>query len=129
MLVNGRAAEAGADGAILVCDGIVTEGTHTNVHLIKDGALYTHPADEHILAGVTRGIVLAHSEKLGVAVHEEAFSPDALFEADEVFVTSSVLGVRRVEAIDGVAVGNRAPEVFFAIADAYRKRFSEETNA
>ncbi len=129
VLCNERAKRAGADGAILVRDGFVTEGTHTNVHLLKGGTLYTHPADERILAGVTRGIVLNFCETLCIPVSETAFPPDALFTADEVFVTSSVLGIRRVERVDGVPVGGRAPERFGAICAAYEQRFSEETNA
>ena len=129
VLLNDRARRAGADGAILVRDGIVTEGTHTNVHLLKDGALYTHPADRRILAGVTRGIVLDLSRQLGVSVSETAFPAEALFTADEVFVTSSVLGIRRVSRIDGVSVGGKAQDAFDAIQNAYQQRFFRETDA
>lgn len=129
VLSNERAKRAGADGAILVRDGVVTEGTHTNVHIIKDGTLYTHPADEWILAGVTRGIVLKLCKALSIPVRETSFLREAMFTADEVLITSSILGVKRVERIDGVPVGGRAQEVFSAICAAYEQRFSEETNA
>ena len=127
VLANERAKEAGADEAVFVRDGLVTEGSHTNVFVLKDGTLFTHPADEHILAGVTRAILLRIAKGAGVPAAEQAFSKEALFSADEVIISSSTLGIRRAETIDGAAVGGKAGALFGTLLQAYETVFNGET--
>ncbi len=129
VLASEHAKERGADEAVFVREGFVTEGAHTNVHILKDGVLYTHPTDERILAGVTRAILLGLCETLGVPVSERAFPKEALFSADEVLISSSTLGVRRATSVDGTPVGQRAEALFQAILAAYRQRFEREMRA
>ena len=107
----------------------MTEGAHTNIHILKDGVLYTHPANERILPGVTRAILLELCEQLEIPAAERAFEKEALFSADEVLITSSTLGVRRAESVDGVPVGNRAQALYAALAKAYQQRFFRELQA
>ena len=126
VLANERAKECGADEAVFVRNGLVTEGSHTNVHILKDGVLYTHPTDRYILPGVTRAILLGLCKGCSIPVSEQAFAKDALFSADEVLITSSTLGVRRAETIDGIAVGGRDEARYQRILQAYERRFSEE---
>lgn len=121
-----RAKEQGADEAVFVRDGIVTEGSHTNVHILKDGVLYTHPADELILSGVTRAILFDLCAACGIPALERAFTREALMRADEVLITSSTLGVRRAVSVDGVPVGQKADALFHALASAYERRWREE---
>ncbi len=126
VLANERAKECGADEAVFVRNGFVTEGSHTNVHILKDGVLCTHPTDRYILPGVTRAILLGLCKECSIPVSEQAFAKDALFSADEVLITSSTLGVRRAETIDGIAVGGRDEARYQRILQAYERRFSEE---
>lgn len=126
VLANERAKEAGADEAVFVRDGVVTEGSHTNLHIIKNGTLYTHPADRRILAGVTRAILLELCKKNGVPTAERAFTPEEMLCADEVLVSSSTLGVRRAESIDGIAVGGKAEALLRRLIRAYTERFDGE---
>lgn len=123
------AKEAGADEAAFVRNGIVTEGSHTNIAILRDGVLYTHPLDRHILAGVTRDVLLEICRAQGIPVSETAFSAEQMRDADEIFVSSSLLGIHSVSTIDGVAVGGRAAAQVRAIVEAYRTVFSEETGA
>jgi D-alanine transaminase len=67
----------------------VTECSHSNVHIIKDGVLYTHPADNHILRGIGRTHLLANCTKLGIPYLEKAFTVEDLKQADEVIITSA----------------------------------------
>ena len=129
ILANEHAKRSGADEAVFVRDGLVTEGSHTNVYILKEGVLYTHPADNRILPGVTRRILLGLCREIGVPVAERAFTGDELIKADEVLITSSTLGVRRAETVDGVPVGGRAETIFNRIASAYERIFSKEMRA
>ena len=129
VLANERAKACGADEAIFVRNGSVTEGSHTNIHILKDGTLFTHPADNRILAGVTRAILLDLCRKNGIPVAEQAFSAEALFDADEVLITSSTLGIRRAVTVDGARVGGKAERLFQMIRDAYGRFFDEEMKA
>ena len=54
-----QAKEKGAEEAIFVREGVVTEGTHTNVLAVFNGRLQTHPLGHFILPGVTRGVVMS----------------------------------------------------------------------
>mgnify|MGYP002625530514 CR=1 FL=1 len=126
VLASEQARAGGADEAVFVRDGFVTEGAHTNVHVLKDGTLYTHPANERILPGVTRSILLAICERLNVPVRETAFSKGALFSADEVLITSSTLGIRRAQTVDGVPAGGGADALYRAILQAYEQIFQED---
>lgn len=126
ILANQRAKEAGTDEAVFVRDGFVTEGSHTNVHILKDGVFITHPTDNRILAGVTRKILLGIARDLEVPVTERAFSKEEMLNADEILITSSTLGVRRAESVDGIAVGGRAEALYAMLAAAYGRVFAGE---
>lgn len=83
------AEENGADEAVFHRDGTVTECSHSNIHIVKDGIIYTHPKSNRILPGIAREHMLKTCKKEGVAYKEEAFTLKELTEADEVLITSS----------------------------------------
>lgn len=105
VLAKQEAVEKGCYEAILHRDGIVTEGSSSNVLAIKDGILYTHPANHFILKGITRTIVLQCAEEVGLPVVEKAFTTEDLFKMDEVMVTSTSSEVTPVIDIDGQSIG------------------------
>ncbi len=90
-LARRRARKAGADETVL-CDrvGRILEGSSSNVFVVIDGALVTAPLDRHVLAGVTRGIVLEIAREMGIACIERHPSVSELDAADEAFLTSSI---------------------------------------
>ena len=89
VLANQKAEEAGCDETIFHRGDRVTECSHSNVHILKDGALKTAPCDNLILPGITRAHRIAQCREMGVPVIEEPFTLDELFDADEVFFSSS----------------------------------------
>jgi D-alanine transaminase len=89
VLAKNEAYSKGAKEAILHRDGTVTEGSSTNVFIVKDSVLITHPSNHLILPGITRKVVLEIANKLGIEVKERAFSVDELLQADEAFTTST----------------------------------------
>ena len=84
-----QARERGADEAVFLRNGTVTECSHSNVHIIKDGILLTHPADENILPGISRKHMLSVARELEIPIIEKGFSENELLFADEVLVTST----------------------------------------
>lgn len=93
--------EAGADEALLVRDGTVREGAHANLFVLLDGLLVTHPADHQILWGTVREQVLELAYAADIAVEERPVSVGELATAEEVFITSTSLGVMPVTEVDG----------------------------
>jgi D-alanine transaminase len=115
--------EQGAFEAILVRDGIITEGASTNVFAVIEGSLFTHPADQDILGGITRQVVLELAAEIGLGVREESFTLHQLYDAQEVFLTSTTVEVLPITQIDGRPVGSGRPgPVTMGLHEAFQTR-------
>ena len=87
-------------------DNALTEAGACNVYIVKNGVVITPPLDQQILPGVTRYILLDILRKDGtITVEERVVSMDEVFNADEVWLTSSTKDIAPVIEIDGVPVG------------------------
>ena len=106
VLAKQEAYEAGCIEALLHRDGIVTEGSASNMFGVKDGTVYTHPVTNLILNGITRQVVLGLCEEQGIPVVEKSFTLDEAFEMDEFFLTSTTSEVTPVISIDGRPVSS-----------------------
>ena len=106
VLAKTRAIEAGATEAILHRQGSVTEGTSSNVLIVQDGVLRTHPANHLILHGITRAIILELAGAMGLRVREEAFTIDELLGANEAFITSTTMNVTAISQVDAQLIGH-----------------------
>lgn len=102
VMAKRKAADYDCQEAIQHRDGTITEGSSSNVFIVKDGTLKTHPATNLILNGITRQLVLKIAEDIGVPVAEEAFSVEELVNADEVFITSTTMEVTPVVKLLGM---------------------------
>jgi branched-chain amino acid aminotransferase len=102
---------SGAHEAILcAANGSIAEASSSNVFIVAKGELRTPALDVGILAGVTRGKVLALARAEGIPCAEVTFmTQDELRAADEVFLTSAVRGILPVTRIGGAAVGGGTP--------------------
>ena len=105
VMAKTEAHDAGVFEAILVRDGIVTEGSSCNIVAVLDGTLATHPADYKILGGVTRDVVLGLARDLRMKVRESAFTRDEMYGAEEVFLTTTTAEVLSISQIDGRTIG------------------------
>lgn len=130
VLAKQAAAEAGAIEAILVRDGIVTEGSHTNVVAVIGGELWTHPLTNLVLPGVTRAVVLDIAKKLDVRVREEAFTEAELLTADEVFLVGTTTDVMPIVRVNDRAIGTGKPgAVTMRLYEAFRNHMEESIAA
>jgi len=109
VLANQRAHEAGAEEAVFVRDGVVTEGTHTNVCVVRDGTLVTHPLTNHVLPGITRAEVLALCRAAGLPCLEAPVVADDLERVDEVLLVGTTVEVTAVTRLDGRLLGDGRP--------------------
>ncbi len=109
ILAKQEAHDAGAFEAILIRDGVVTEGSSSNVFIVKNGTVITPPLSKHILAGITRMAVLNILKETGIPYEEKNFSEKELLGADEVFITSTTSEVLPVVSINGLPVGSGKP--------------------
>lgn len=104
-------------------DGLVTEGGSSNAWIIDaQGNLVTRQADEGILRGITRDVLMELAKKRGLKVVERAFTVEEAYAAREAFVTSATNIVMPVVGIDGRAIGNGHPGSF---ATDLRRHFHE----
>jgi D-alanine transaminase len=109
VLARQKAKQAGAFEALFIRNGQVTEGSVSNVMIVKAGRLLTAPEGERILSGVTRTIVLELARKEGLPVEERFVTRDELLHADEIFLTGTTVEVLPVIRVDGKAVGAGTP--------------------
>ena len=109
VLAKQAAADAGATEAILVRDGVVTEGSHTNVFAVDRGVVRTHPANNLILHGVTRQVVIDIARSIDLEVRETPFTRDELAGFDELFLVGTTTDVMPLVRVDEHTVGNGSP--------------------
>lgn len=127
VLASERAKRAGCQEAVFHRGDIVTECAHSNVHILKDGRLKTHPADNLILAGITRAHIIRICQEEGIPVDEEPFTVAELMDADEVIISScSKLGIC-VSEIDSKPVGGRDSQNSSLIHSRLVEEFFAET--
>ncbi len=111
-LAKQEAVEAGAKEAILIrSDDTVTECTASNLLIVKDGVIYTHPNGNLILDGITKQVVKRLAHQLDIPYVEQAFGKQQLLDADEVFLTSTTMEATPIISIDGRPVGTGTPGV------------------
>jgi D-alanine transaminase len=104
-----HAKEQGAREAVFMRDGVVTEGTHTNFMGVVDGVVRTHPVTNHILAGITRAVVLELCAREGIPCREAALAETELPALEEAFVTATTFEVAPVVSLNARPVGDARP--------------------
>jgi len=101
---------AGAHEALFAdARGLISEGTSSNVFLVRRGQLATPPIGSGLLEGVTRGLVLRLAHQEGIPVAEAPLHRADLASADELFVTSTGREILPAASLDGRAVGGGRP--------------------
>lgn len=124
MLASRLARERGFDEALLVTPhGRVLEAPTSSIFWVADGSLFTPPLDEHILASITRAVVLAVTGAV-----ERSCTLEELLDADEAFLASTTREVQPVAVIDNQrfdAPGRVTQEAAQAVAARIRERLAD----
>lgn len=122
VLARQLATEQNAYEAILHRNNIVTEGTSSNIFLVKDGSIYTHPESKRILSGCVRSAVLRFANNLNIPVHEKPFTLADIKTADEMFLTSSISEVIPIIQVNNQKVASGKPgEIATKLQSEYEK--------
>jgi len=126
VMLRQRATEAGVDDAILIRDGFATEGTASNVFIVKDGVVITPPKSNLLLPGITRDLVVELAEKNNMPHEVRDVAEAELDTADEIWLTSSTKEVAPVIRLNGKTVGTgEAGECWRVMIDLYQQ-FKQE---
>lgn len=119
----------GVDEVVMLNEkGMVAEGSTCNIFIVSKGLLVTPSPDSGALPGITRAVVLELARAAGLKIEEREFTPGELAEADEAFVTSSIIEVMPLTYFDGKPVGQGSPgAITVGLLDAYRGLVRDET--
>ncbi len=126
VLAKQKAKEEGAEEAIFVRDGVITEGTHTNFFAVKDETIYTAPPSRLILEGITRKVVLEFCKKFKIDFKEEFINKDDLKNFCEFFITSTTKGITPVTMIDYWQINNGEPGKITKSLQSLFKKVTED---
>jgi len=122
IIAANKAKKMKAYEAILLQNGKVTEGTSSNIWIIKKNNLITHPANTDILKGVTRTSILKIIKTTSLKLVEKSFTHKQLLEADEVFLTSSGSFITPILKIDKKKINNgKIGNITLKLAEMYSK--------
>lgn len=109
VLLRQLAVDAEALETILLREGFLTEGTASNIFVVREGALFAPPKSHLMLPGITYDVVLELAEQQNIPCNVYEISEFELRSADEIWLTSSTREVLPVTALDGKPVGDGKP--------------------
>lgn len=123
LLAKQEAKNAGADEALCLNEqGLLAEASMSNIFLVSDGSLLTPKEDSGILPGITREAVLELADRLKIGFSERDISPEEAFQAEEAFLTNSLIEIMPLTKLDGQPIGPGRPgPVTQKLRAAYQK--------
>jgi branched-chain amino acid aminotransferase len=130
ILASREARTSGYDEALLLdVDGYVSEASGENIFIASEGVVKTTPLPT-VLGGITRHAVLRLLADLGIPAHEERFTRDEVYLADEAFLTGTAAEVTPIRELDDRRIGDGTPgpvtrrlqELFFAVVRGREER-------
>ena len=127
VLAKKEAVRKKAYEAILIDNGKITEATASNVWIVKNNKLITHPSNTDILKGITRETVKKLIKKNRLNLKETSFTKKELYDADEVFITSASSFVTPIIKIDSKLINKgKIGKITFQLATLYADLFIKE---
>jgi len=121
-----EAYENGMKECIFVRNGLITEGSHSNIFFVIDGTLFTHPESNLVLSGVTRKNILRIAQEAGINIREEAVPENRIRFIKEAFITNTSAEVIPVIDLGGNTLGDGVPG---PVTMLLREKFDAEIKA
>jgi branched-chain amino acid aminotransferase len=123
MLARQEARAAGVDEAVCLNDkGLLAEASMSNIFLVTDGVLKTPGEENGILPGITRQVALELARRLNIKASEQDIKPEEIFQAQEVFLTNSLMEIMPLVELDGKQIESGKPgELTQRLMTGYRE--------
>jgi branched-chain amino acid aminotransferase len=126
VLARREAKAEGADEAILLNEqGFLCEGSASNIFLVSKGNLITPSEESGCLPGITRQVVIELASEQGISVSEREVRLEELLQAEESFLTSSLIELVPLAAVNGKSIGRG--KVTGRLMQAYKETVVRET--
>lgn len=129
MLARREARADGYDEALLLNEAnMLAETTTSNIFMVKQGVILTPGIESGILPGITRYVIMELAARLGIDFMFSEIPREAAFEADELFISNSIMEIMPVSELDNTVIGDRNPCVVTQrLRQAYHDLVEEET--
>jgi D-alanine transaminase len=121
-----EACENGLKECIFVRNGLITEGSHSNIFFVIEGTLFTHPETNNVLSGITRKNILRIAQESGIKIREEAVQENRIRFIQEAFISNTSAEVTPVTEIGGNTIGEGVPG---SVTRIIRDKFDDEIKA
>lgn len=133
VLARQQAVDVGSVEAIMLRDGLLSEGAASNIFVVKDGVLLAPPKDWRMLPGITYDVVLELAARHGMKFEVRDIAEAELRAADELWMTSSTKEVLPIVTLDGQPVGDGRPgpaaQQMYAWYSAFRDQVMRNSDA
>jgi D-alanine transaminase len=126
ILLRQQAVDADCAETVMLRDGFLTEGTASNIFVVKDGVLRAPPPSSLMLTGVTYDVVLELAAAHGIPHEVRAISEAEVRSADELWMTSSTKEIMAIVKLDGVPVGAGVPGPLAQRMDGLYQAFKQQ---
>lgn len=113
VLLRQLAIDADATETVMFRNGILTEGSASNIFATEKGVILAPPKDNHMLPGITYDLVLELAATNNIPVQIGKFDQSRIRQADELWLTSSTKEVLAITTLDGKAIGDGKPGPLF----------------
>ncbi|MDT8386486.1 MAG: D-amino acid aminotransferase [Thiogranum sp.] len=123
VLMRQRATDQDAAEALLIRDGLMIEGSSSNVFVIRDGVMQTPPKSQLMLPGITRDLVLELARTHQLPGRECDIPEAALRDADEIWITSSTREIVPVTRLNAVPVGAGVPGPLWQVMTEHYRHY------
>ena len=122
VLARQSAVDAGAVECVMFRDGFLTEGSSSNIWMVKAGRVIAPPRDNRILEGIRYGLIQELCEAQGLPFEIRSVTQAEVEAADELMLSSATKEVLAISSLDGRPVGSGAPgPVFRKLHAAYQQ--------
>ena len=127
VMAKQKAAEVDCYESIQYRDLHVTEGSSSNIWIVKDQKVQTHEANQYILNGISRQKLIQLGLENSMEIVEKAFSIEDLIDADEVFLTSTTSEITPITVVNNVPVkGGKVGEVTKKLQNLFTEAIKAE---